>query len=100
MEAPIELAERLARSDDPIAIIVSAAVDSQCALCEQTLRTFVSILGAEAGNLALGLLANGGIYLAADSCCASSPSSAKSGFSPQSTPRGDSDRYSSGFRFT
>lgn len=63
MEEPIELAEQLARNDDPIPIIVSAAVDSKCALCEETLRTFVSILGAEAGNLALKLLATGGIYL-------------------------------------
>jgi len=64
MEEPIELAEQLARVDDPIPVIVSAAVDSKCALCEETLRTFVSIVGAEAGNLALKLLATGGIYLA------------------------------------
>jgi glucokinase len=63
MEEPVELAERLAHADDPTPIIVSAAVDSRCALCEETLRTFVSILGAEAGNLALKLLATGGIYL-------------------------------------
>ena len=63
MEEPTELAERLARSDDPIPMIVSAAVNSKCALCEETLRTFISILGAEAGNLALKLLATGGIYL-------------------------------------
>jgi glucokinase len=63
MEEPTELAERLAHNDDPMPIIVSAAVDLQCALCQETLRTFVSILGAEAGNLALKLLATGGIYL-------------------------------------
>ena len=64
MEEPTELAKQIAGDDDPIPSIVSAAVDSKCALCEETLRTFVSILGAEAGNLALKLLATGGIYLA------------------------------------
>lgn len=34
------------------------------ALCRETLRWFVSILGAEAGNLALTVLATGGVYLA------------------------------------
>jgi len=57
------LAELLERTDDPTPPIVSAAVNSRDALCEETLRLFVSILGAEAGNLALKLLATGGIYL-------------------------------------
>lgn len=38
----------------------SEAVD----ICVQTMRIFVSLLGAEAGNLGLKLLARGGIYLA------------------------------------
>jgi glucokinase len=32
-------------------------------LCQATLDLFVSILGSEAGNLALKMLATGGIYL-------------------------------------
>jgi len=32
-------------------------------LCAETLRLFVSILGAEAGNMALKVLAAGGVYL-------------------------------------
>src|SRR5437868_14004390 len=32
-------------------------------LCERTLELFVEILGAEAGNMALRLLATGGVYI-------------------------------------
>ncbi len=62
---PPWLAELLAAADDPTPVIVDAALDTAqpCALCALTLETFVSILGAEAGNLALKLLATGGVYL-------------------------------------
>jgi len=63
-EETAELAERLDGAEDPTPLIVSAAVEKRSAICEETLRTFVSILGAEAGNLALKILATGGIYLA------------------------------------
>ncbi len=59
-----ELADRLNGAEDPTPLIVSAAVEKRSALCEETIRMFVSILGAEAGNLALKILATGGIYLA------------------------------------
>jgi glucokinase len=59
------LADRLKAVDDPTPIIVNAALDRErpCELCIATLRIFVSVLGAEAGNLALKVLATGGIYL-------------------------------------
>jgi glucokinase len=59
------LADRLKAVDDPTPIIVNAALDKErpCELCIATLRIFVSVLGAEAGNLALKVLATGGIYL-------------------------------------
>lgn len=62
---PAWLAERLAGADDPTPVIVNAALDGEkpCELCVATLNTFVSILGAEAGNLALKVLASGGVYL-------------------------------------
>jgi glucokinase len=62
---PEWLREKLAVADDPTPIIVNAALqdDKGCELCEATLNTFVSVLGAEAGNLALKLLATGGVYL-------------------------------------
>ena len=44
---------------------VDAALDKKrtCELCVSTLNIFVSILGAEAGNLALKVLATGGVYV-------------------------------------
>lgn len=63
---PAWLAEQLAAANDPTPIIVNAALDASrpCELCRKTLDLFVAILGAEAGNLALKLLATGGVYLA------------------------------------
>jgi glucokinase len=62
---PAWLAQRLAAADDPTPVIVNAALDGErpCELCVATLDTFVSILAAEAGNLALDVLATGGVYL-------------------------------------
>jgi glucokinase len=62
---PAWLAERLAEAEDPTPVIVAAAVGEQaCELGRQTLALFVHILGAAAGNLALTVMATGGIYLA------------------------------------
>lgn len=60
---PDWLAEQFAASDDPTPIIVQTALNQDEPLCKATLDTFVAILGAEAGNLALKILATGGIYL-------------------------------------
>jgi len=48
---------------DPSAAISQLAIAGQNRLCEQALDLFVSIYGAEAGNLALKLLATGGVFL-------------------------------------
>jgi len=48
---------------DPAAAISRAALEGKCALCEKALDLFVSVFAAEAGNLALKVLATGGVYL-------------------------------------
>ncbi|MDI6776743.1 MAG: glucokinase [Syntrophales bacterium] len=64
-EEPSWLAEKLAGADDPVPVIVATALDQArpCKLCVEALNIFVSVLGAEAGNLALKALATGGVYL-------------------------------------
>lgn len=58
------LAETLAQEEvDAAAIISEAALQGRSQLCEQALDLFVTIYGAEAGNLALKALAAGGVYI-------------------------------------
>ena len=59
------LAAELTHATDRTPLIVQAALREPDgdALCALTLRCFVSILGAEAGNLALKVLATGGVYI-------------------------------------
>ena len=66
IEEPGWLAEELARVDDPTPVIVHAAMDKKkrCRICEMALDIFTSILGSEAGNLALKVLAVNGVYIA------------------------------------
>lgn len=61
-EEPAWLAEAI-RDGDAAATISSAGLTGRCAVCAQALDLMVSIYGAEAGNLALRLLATGGIYI-------------------------------------
>ena len=51
------------RLGDPAAVISRTALAGECPLCGQVLDLFVSLYGAEAGNVALRVLATGGIYL-------------------------------------
>lgn len=60
---PAALAERLAAAKDPTPVIVQAALDKSYELCVATLDIFIAILGAEAGNMALKVMASGGVYL-------------------------------------
>lgn len=60
---PSWLRERL-QSDDPPSVISQAGLDGTSELCSQALDLFVAIYGAEAGNLALTVLATRGVYVA------------------------------------
>lgn len=62
MEEPDWLRERML-AEDPNAIIGELGQEGSNELCAQALDMFVSAYGAEAGNLALKVLAVGGMYL-------------------------------------
>jgi glucokinase len=62
MEEPAWLAERMMQ-EDPNAVITELAMSAKSEICEKTTDMFVSAYGAEAGNLALKILAVGGLYL-------------------------------------
>ncbi len=64
-EEPPWLAEKLAAAEDPTPIIVEAASDPEVPreLCVAALDVFVCVLGAQAGNLALTVVATGGVFL-------------------------------------
>lgn len=51
------------QTSDAAAAISRAATEGKCPVAEQALALFISIYGAEAGNLALKLLATGGLFV-------------------------------------
>jgi glucokinase len=73
------------RSGDPAAAISRAAIEGGCGVCEQALDLFVSVYGAEAGNLALKLMATGGVYVGG-------------GIAPQILPKLSEPRFLESFR--
>jgi glucokinase len=60
---PDWLREQIAAAPDPSPVISQAALDDKAEIAVTTLDLFVSTLGSEAGNLALKVLATGGVYL-------------------------------------
>jgi glucokinase len=63
MEEPTWLAEKMTEADDPNSVITEVGLAARAEICERTLDMFVSSYGAEAGNLALKVLAVGGLYV-------------------------------------
>jgi glucokinase len=61
-DEPTWLADEIARTD-PASAISGAALSGRSELASRALDLFVSIYGAQAGNLALHLMATGGVYL-------------------------------------
>ena len=59
---PAWLAEEL-RHQDPPTVITQTALAARSDLCEAALDLFISLYGAEAGNLALKMRATGGIFV-------------------------------------
>src|SRR5262249_6437060 len=51
------------RQHNPAAVIAKEALDGTCLLSVQALDLFVSLYGAEAGNLALKVMSTGGLFV-------------------------------------
>jgi glucokinase len=62
IDEPEWLRERMSE-EDPNAVIGCCAEDGSSELCRETMQTFAAAYGAEAGNIALKVLATGGMYL-------------------------------------
>jgi glucokinase len=62
MDEPAWLRQRM-ETEDPNAVIGELAEDGKNDLCAKTLDIVVGAYGAEAGNLALKVLATGGVYV-------------------------------------
>ncbi len=80
---PAWLAEEM-KQKDPSAVISQAGLEGRSELCASALELFVKLYGAEAGNLALKLIATGGMYLGG-------------GIAPKILPKLDSDEFRGAF---
>jgi glucokinase len=63
LEEPSWLTEQLSAADDPNVVISKAALANEAEICVEALDLFVSVYGAEAGNLALRAKSVGGLYV-------------------------------------
>ncbi|MBN2369701.1 MAG: glucokinase [Vicinamibacteria bacterium] len=79
--------DEIVRSEDPTPVIVKGALTQgrRCDLCASTVELFASILGSLTGNMALEVLAEGGVYLAG-------------GMPPRVLPAIESDAFVRAFR--
>ncbi len=76
------------KSVDPAAVIAQAAAEERDRLCEQTMQLFAGTYGAEAGNLALKTLPNGGLFLAGGIAAKNLPLLESGGFLQAFTDKG------------
>jgi len=62
-DEPQWLKDQIGAAPDPPALISQLAVEGKAAICDQAMKMFVSIYGAQTGNVALSFMATGGIYI-------------------------------------
>lgn len=63
LEEPKWLQDLMNEGEDPSAVISQMGLEGKSEICTKTLDLFCSLLGAETGNLALKIMATGGVYL-------------------------------------
>lgn len=63
MDEPAWLKDEILENGDAAAIVSKNGIAGKSEICELTLEIFVSAYGAAAGNLALKMLATGGVFL-------------------------------------
>src|SRR6266852_9804337 len=62
-DEPQWLRDQIGGAPDAPALISKLAAEGKAPICDQTMSIFVSIYGAETGNVALNFLSTGGIYI-------------------------------------
>lgn len=62
-EEPAWLKDEMSRCPEPAAVVGKYGLEGKATICERTLDVFTGVYGAEAGNLALRLLATGGVFI-------------------------------------
>lgn len=62
-QEPEWLKDELAKSADPVPLISEHGLQGKAPICARVLEIFVSVYGAEAGNLALKIMATGGLFV-------------------------------------
>jgi len=85
---PPELRDALAAATDPTPLISQRGLARSDALCTGALDLFCRIYGAEAGNLALRLLATGGVFLGGGIAPKILPALSHGGFAEGYTQKG------------
>jgi glucokinase len=62
-DEPQWLKDQIGAAPDPPALISQLAAEGKAPICDQTMTIFVSIYGAETGNVALNFMSTGGIFI-------------------------------------
>ncbi len=60
---PLDVHEEAMKTGDPAAVISQAGLSGQCEICSEALDMFAGLYGSKAGNIALQMMATGGVYL-------------------------------------
>ena len=64
LSEPEWLRKKLSEADDQTPVIANSAIEEGVEISKAAIDLFISILGSEAGNMTLKVLATGGVYLA------------------------------------